>query len=193
MKKYKSELMVFLTIVLLIVLSLTSTTISKPNDSQYVASLANPRIIIEKMAWNGTDWADYAEVEETVFDLTGSDNATVNVIPDEEPELQIGIEEAFFVGKLSAFVKNNRETNMSDVNWEITIKNTGFFKKINSTTEGTIELLESKEKVTLKTETIQGFGKINVVFRVTVPELEPVTITKTGVVIGRAIILFPPK
>ncbi|MCK4366187.1 MAG: DUF11 domain-containing protein [Thermoplasmatales archaeon] len=126
-------------------------------------------------------------------EVNDEDTAIVNVICDEEPELEIGIEEAFFIGKLRAFVKNNKETDLSDVTWDITVKSIGLLKKINSTTEDIIELLESEEKKTLKTEVIRGFGKIEVVVKATAPELDPVTITKTGFVLGRIIILFPPK
>ncbi|MCK5636333.1 MAG: DUF11 domain-containing protein, partial [Thermoplasmatales archaeon] len=110
-----------------------------------------------------------------------------------DSELEIGIEEAFFIGKLRAFVKNNKEIDISDVNWDITVKSTGLFKKINSITEDIIELLESDEKKTLKTEMIRGLGKVEVVFKATAPDMEPATITKIGFVIGRIIILFPPK
>jgi len=110
-----------------------------------------------------------------------------------DSELEIGIEEAFFIGKLRAFVKNNKEIDISDVNWDITVKSTGLFKKINSITEDIIELLESDEKKTLKTKMIRGLGKVEVVFKATAPDMEPATITKIGFVIGRIIILFPPK
>jgi uncharacterized repeat protein (TIGR01451 family) len=68
MKKYRNGVIVFLTIAMLILTSLVSATTSKPGgatctpDAIVEVSCDEPEIIIEKTVWNGTAWAEYAEV-----------------------------------------------------------------------------------------------------------------------------------
>jgi len=60
MKKYRNLLISFIMVSMLISMSVISVNITKSDDYKYVPQ---PEIFIKKEVWNGSTWADYAEVD----------------------------------------------------------------------------------------------------------------------------------
>jgi hypothetical protein len=112
--------------------------------------------------------------------------------PD-ELELEIDIDKGLKIGKLNAFIKNNKATNLNKITWDITVKSIGLFNKIDSTTVDFIELLEPGQIKILKTESIRGLGIVKITLKAAALGLDPVTTTTIGLVLGRIIIVLPFK
>jgi len=110
---------------------------------------------------------------------------------DNEPELEIDIDKGLKIGKLNAFIKNNKAIDLNEITWDITVKSIGLFNKIDSTTVDIIELLEPGQTKILKTKFIRGFGFVEISLKATAIDIEPVTKTTIGFVLGRIIIVFP--
>ena len=73
----------------------------------------------------------------------------------------------------------------------MTIKSTGLLQKINSTTNGTIEKLESGNSSYIISEKIRGIGRIQIKSYITNEEDEILaTTTINGFILGRLIIIF---
>jgi len=126
------------------------------------------------------------EQEDRIYD---EDTATVNVASLDDL-LEIGVEKGVKIGILDAFVKNNKEIDLKDISWDITVKNTGLFNKIDTQTTNIIEVLKPGQTEILKTESIKGFGRVEITATATLPESDPVTTTATGFVIGRIIFVL---
>ena len=97
------------------------------------------------------------------------------------------------IGKLNVFIKNNRAIDLNDITCDITVRNIGLLKRIDSKTVDTIKLLEPEEQKKLKTELIRGFGRVEIIVKATISELTPVTTTASGFVLGRIIIVLPSE
>ena len=143
--------------------------------------------------------SDYGE-HENLVNVTGlineeivvfeEDSATVNVICSNDPSLEIGIEKGLKIGNLNGYVKNKNKNNVNNVEWAISVKNIGFFNRIDSITNDIINILEPEEIKTLETENIWGLGFVEINLKASTPDTEQITKITKGLILGNIIIIL---
>jgi uncharacterized repeat protein (TIGR01451 family) len=104
--------------------------------------------------------------------------------------LEVDINPGLKIGKLNADIKNNKNNDLSNINWGITVKSIGLLKLIDKTTNNIIKLLKPNAKEEIQSESIWGLGRVKIEFKVTAQDAGAVTKTVNGFVIGRFIIVF---
>ena len=109
----------------------------------------------------------------------------------DEPEIEVEVESGFNIGKLNAFVKNNKNIELSSIEWDINVKNRALFKKIDLTFNGIIDRLEPKTEKTVNTGAVKCFGLIDIELKAQAQNLDPVTTNAFGFVMGNIILVIP--
>jgi uncharacterized repeat protein (TIGR01451 family)/fimbrial isopeptide formation D2 family protein len=120
----------------------------------------------------------------------GKPQTTIEDCGCDYPLLEVDIKTGLEIGKLNAEIKNNKKKDLSDIAWGISVKSTGLFRIIDSTTKNVIKLLEPSAEKKLQTGLIFGFGGVKIEFKATAPDVGMVSTTANGLVIGRMIIVF---
>jgi hypothetical protein len=104
-------------------------------------------------------------------------------------EIKIGEVNTVFPGIVNAVMKNSGVENLTDIDWSITVKG-GILKLINIQTEGHIDTLNIGEKKSVATDKlIFGLGKINITITAVSQDVNTVTKTIEGFMIGPLVIL----
>ncbi len=123
----------------------------------------------------------------------GTDTATVDVTV-EEPASLITIKPGLIsIAKVKVKISNNMDYDLSDINWDISVKG-GLLNRINISKSGVISTLQAGRRKTVSTWSIgsrivRKFGKIDIDITVTVDGKE-YTAEGTGFVIGRIVLVI---
>lgn len=108
-----------------------------------------------------------------------SDPGTLEVVIGEAPSIELAVAGGFGV---TATIKNNRTTNITNITWSITLNGTLIF--IGKSTTGTISTILMGAEESVKSKLIMGFGKTNIVVQATCDEEITAEMTANGFVIG---------
>jgi len=123
----------------------------------------------------------------------GTDTAKVDVtVIESEPLIRIrtGL---FSIAKVRVKIINNMDYDLSDINWNISVKG-GLLNRVNIYKNGVISILKADRSKRLSTwfigsRIVRNFGRIDVEINVKVDDKEYKT-EKTGFVIGRFVIVI---
>jgi hypothetical protein len=104
-------------------------------------------------------------------------------------EIKISEVNAGFPGIVNAVIKNTGLENLMDIDWSITVKG-GIFKLINVQSEGHIDALSVGETKSVTTDKlIFGLGKVNITVSVVSQDVNTITKTIEGFVLGPLVLL----
>lgn len=113
---------------------------------------------------------------------------SVTVTADDEPELEIEIR--WDNKSLTAFIKNVGDGDAYDVNWSFDIEG-GFLGFVNYHIGGIIDILPANSETSVENSLfLFGFGPIEITITIGASNVETMTDTFRGIIVGRVIILI---